>query len=140
MGADAGDTMHVGGTVNVFSWGGAGGIGVMTGTIDGTGYSEVLDTSDLGNGRFRASVKHYFLDRDGSVIHTRDIANIAPDPAGDPALMYLESEYTLVWATGRFKEYEGSFRSRGWVRSGGEVPDGNSYGGLRYWGTLCRKK
>lgn len=140
MNSDDKDAMHVGGTVNVFSWGGKGGIGVMTGTIDGTGYSEVLEASEAGEGRFRASVMHYFLDRDGSVIHTRDVCNILPDPGGDADLKHMESEYTVVWATGRFAGYEGSFRSRGWIRSGGEVPDGNSYGGLRYSGTLYRKK
>ena len=51
------------------------GIGVVTGTIDGAAYGEPTgDLKDLGNGNVEFTMMHYFLDKDGSSLHTHDKA------------------------------------------------------------------
>lgn len=134
------DTLFVGGTVSTFGWGENGGIGAMTGTIDGVGYAKATgEFKELEGGVIQTGVTHYFLDKDGSVIHTTDKCTIRPDPNGDPHLRFMENVYTVVWGTGRFAGYKGSFSSRGWMRSGIDgLPEDHSAGGLRYEGVLYR--
>ena len=78
------DYISMGGTANLFTITEKSGIGVMTGTIDGAAYGEsTSDLKDLGNGDFEFTMMHYFLDKDGSVLQTRDKAVMHPGPKGE---------------------------------------------------------
>jgi hypothetical protein len=113
---DETEVISMGGTANLFTITEKSGIGVLTGTIEGAAYGEpTSDLKDLGNGGFEFTMMHYFLDKDGSRLHTHDKAVTYPDPKGEGSL--LEVEYTVIEATGRFAGHHGTFRSRGWVKA-----------------------
>ena len=110
------DYISMGGSANLFTITEKSGTGVLTGTLDGAAYGEPTgDLKDLRNGDCEFTMMHYFLDKDGSRLHTHDKAAIHPDPKGEGST--LEVEYTVVEATGRFEGHGGTFRSRGWVKA-----------------------
>jgi hypothetical protein len=132
--------ISMGGTANLFTITEKSGIGALTGAIDGAAYGEpTSDFKDLGNGSFAYTMMHYFLDKDGSMLHTHDKAIMRQDPRGEGGT--LEVEYTVVEATGRFAGYSGTFRSRGWVKpTEGENPSSKrSVGVVRFEGKICRR-
>ena len=134
------DYISMGGTANLFTITEKSGIGVMTGTIDGAAYGEsTSDLKDLGNGDFEFTMMHYFLDKDGSRLHTHDKAVMHPDPRDDGSA--LEVEYTVGQASGRFAGNGGTFRSRGWVKAidGESAPGQHSVGVVRFEGAMRRK-
>jgi len=94
---------------------------------------------DRGNGEFEFTMMHYFLDKDGSRLHTHDKAVMRPDPKGDGNT--LEVEYTVVEATGRFGGHGGTFRSRGWLKAvdGANSAGPHGVGVVRFEGKICRK-
>jgi hypothetical protein len=137
---DVNDYISMGGTANLFTIMEKNGMGVLTGAIDGAAYGEpTSDLKDLGNGDFEFTMMHYFLDKDGSSLHTHDKAVMRPDPKGEGST--LEVEYTVVQASGRFAGYGGTFISRGWVKAidGENAPGQHSVGVVRFEGAIRRK-
>ena len=138
--SEVNDCISMGGTANLFTITEKSGIGVLTGTIDGAAYGEpTSDLKDLGNGDFEFTMMHYFLDKDGSRLHTHDKAVMHPDPKGEGST--LEVEYTVVQASGRFAGYGGTFRSRGWVKAidGESAPGQHSVGVVHFEGVIRRR-
>ena len=138
--AEASDCISMGGTANLFTITEKSGIGALTGTIDGAAYGEpTSDLKDIGNGELEFTMMHYFLDKDGSRLHTHDRAVVHPDPKGEGSTLAVE--YTVVEATGRFAGYGGRFRSRGWLKvvDGASATGLHSVGVVRFEGTLSRK-
>lgn len=126
------DIISMGGTANLLNINELSGIGALTGTINGAGYGAPTgEMNDMGNGRMEFTGIHYFLDRDGSTLHTHDKAVIHVDPDGGPTT--LEVEYTVVEASGRFEGYGGTFRSRGWLNGVRGV------GVVRFEGAISRQ-
>jgi hypothetical protein len=132
--------ISMGGTANLFTITEKSGIGDLTGTIDGAAYGEpTSDFRELGNGNCAYTMMYYFLDKDGSMLQTHDTAVMRQDPKGEGGT--LEVEYTVVEGTGRFAGYDGTFRSRGWVKPiDGESTSGKrSVGVVRLEGKICRR-
>jgi hypothetical protein len=129
------DVISMGGTANLFTITEKSGIGVITGTIEGAAYGEpTSDMKDLGNGDFEFTMMHYFLDKDGSRLHTHDEAKIHPYPNGDGTTLAVE--YTVVEATGRFTGYGGTFSSRGWLKPVDGPNAARSVGVVRFEGQI----
>lgn len=130
------ECLHVSGSGYLFSWNG-GGIGAMSGTIDGVGYSQPSgERKILDDGSIEATGSHYFLDKDGSVLHTSDRAVLRIGPNGDGS---YQTTYTVVWGTGRFAGYTGSFNGRGILKAIGDGPaEGHRTGAVHYEGRLVR--
>ena len=85
------ECISMGGTANLFTITEKSGMGVLTGTIDGAAYGEpTSDLKDLGNGGFEFTMMHYFLDKDGSRLHTHDRAVMHPDPKGEGSTLEVE--------------------------------------------------
>jgi hypothetical protein len=139
--AEANDCISMGGTANLFTMTERNGIGAMTGTIDGAAYGEpTSELKDIGNGDLEFTGFHYFLDKDGSTLYTHDKSVMHLNPAG--GANSFEVAYTVVTATGRFAGYGGTFRSRGWLKTGGgeSAVSQHAVGVVRFEGEICRVK
>lgn len=131
--------ISMGGTASLLTLTEKSGIGAVTGTIDGAAYGEpTSDLKQVGDGRVEYTMLHVFLDKDGSMLRTRDNA-VLHTPTGD-GRSTLEVEYTVVEATGRFAGYGGTFRSRGWVSmpEGERAFDQHAVGVVRFEGEIRR--
>lgn len=134
------DCISMGGTANLFTITEKSGIGAVTGTIEGAAYGEpTSEFQDLGGGAFAYTMMHYFLDKDGSALHTHDKAIMRQDPKGNGGT--LEVEYTVVEATGRFAGFGGTFKSRGWIKPVEEAnePPTRNVGVVRFEGKIRRR-
>lgn len=133
----SGDYIEMGGTANVMAMTDGNGIGAMTGTIDGAAYGQIVsEVRDLGDGKTEFNGLHYFLDKDGSSLHTNDVNTIQIYPDDRPNVMTVV--YNVVKATGRFAGFGGSFRSTGVMISGSDTFNSNTVGVVRFEGRLHR--
>jgi hypothetical protein len=131
------DFIEMGGTANVRAMTDRNGIGVMTGTINGAAYGEIVsEVRDLGGGKTEFNGIHHFLDRDGSSLYTSDVNTVYVDPNGRGNVM--EVVYNVVRATGRFAGYGGSFTGTGLILCGSDVFNDTAVGLVRFSGRLHR--
>ena len=109
------------------------GMGAVTGQINGAAYGRPIgDPVDLGDGKMSFESFHYFLDRDGSIILTKDKGIAKLDERS--GLTLVEVEYTLEKATGRFEGYTGSWVGCGTMDSRSDTPKG----AFRFEGNLSK--
>lgn len=123
------NTMAIGGTANIRAIDATNFAVAMTGVFDGGVYAKTTAATDSPEGKKHYDLRHYFVADDGSYVYTQDQSVHIPV---EGTLYFVQTEYTVVEAGGKFEGMTGSFRS--W----GAIDYSKGVGVLRFEGQLSR--
>ncbi|WP_148230408.1 hypothetical protein [Marinithermus hydrothermalis] len=90
-----------------------------------------MEQAPQDDGRVRIQLRHTFVTRDGSTLHTQDEGIGTPIREG---LMHVTERSVIVGGTGRFSNVRGTLEVHGSV----DFERGETV--FRYRGELCREK